>query len=216
MTTLQGVYPSSMNLPDLRQLLTDSLDLEDVRTLCFDLGIDYDSLRGEGKAAKVRELIVFCAGRRRIAELEGRVQRLHPHLFNQSLMKPETLPFPVMDKAVSTEISPTEIQLGGVQVAIETNGDLWLLRVCNTTNHTLRQVNVILRPPPTITVHPVSFELGLLGPGAPAETRHLMVRLGSSNSETSRSAHELGIEAIYRVNNETQPTRVKQIVHIEG
>lgn len=46
-----------MTLPQLRQALTDRFNEEELKTLCFDIGVDYDSLRGEGKAAKVRELV---------------------------------------------------------------------------------------------------------------------------------------------------------------
>jgi hypothetical protein len=41
----------------IRRELTDRVDEEELRTLCFDWGIDYDSLPGKGKAAKVRELV---------------------------------------------------------------------------------------------------------------------------------------------------------------
>lgn len=41
----------------LHQTLVNVLDLEELITLCFYIGVDYDSLRGEGKAAKARELI---------------------------------------------------------------------------------------------------------------------------------------------------------------
>ena len=46
-----------MNLIKLRRTLIRCLDENELRDLCFDLGVDYESLRGEGKAAKVRELI---------------------------------------------------------------------------------------------------------------------------------------------------------------
>jgi hypothetical protein len=42
---------------DLRLILSLHFDLEEFRTLCFDLGIDFDNLRGEGKEAKARELV---------------------------------------------------------------------------------------------------------------------------------------------------------------
>jgi hypothetical protein len=41
----------------LREILSERLSLEEIRTLCFDLGIDYDNLPGEGKTAKARELM---------------------------------------------------------------------------------------------------------------------------------------------------------------
>ena len=45
------------NLVRLHKQLSQHLDLEELRTLCFYMGIDYDDLRGEGKVAKARELV---------------------------------------------------------------------------------------------------------------------------------------------------------------
>ncbi|MBK9054264.1 MAG: hypothetical protein IPL78_26155 [Chloroflexi bacterium] len=56
MTTDNRAY-----LGNLHRLLDQYFDLEDVRSLCVDLGVDYDSVRGEGKSARVRELIVALA-----------------------------------------------------------------------------------------------------------------------------------------------------------
>jgi len=44
---------------ELHELIDRHFDLEELRTLCFRVGVDYDSLRGEGKAAKIRELILY-------------------------------------------------------------------------------------------------------------------------------------------------------------
>jgi len=66
----------------LRQLLAERLDLEELRTLCFDLGVDLDSLRGvEGKAANVRELILYLERRGDIHRLETWVRQHRPDIF---------------------------------------------------------------------------------------------------------------------------------------
>ncbi len=54
---------------DLRQILTERFDEGELRTLCFDLGIDYDSLGGSGKADKARELIAYSERHHSVAEL---------------------------------------------------------------------------------------------------------------------------------------------------
>ncbi len=41
----------------LRQALVRDFGIEELRTLCYDLGVDYDDLPGEGKEAKARELV---------------------------------------------------------------------------------------------------------------------------------------------------------------
>jgi len=70
-------------LVNLRQILTERLDAEEVETLCFDLGVDYDNLRGEGKAAKVRALITHLELRHCIPELLEAVKRLRPDIHGE-------------------------------------------------------------------------------------------------------------------------------------
>lgn len=53
----------------LREILITRFDEQDLKDLCFELRVDYDSLRGEGKAAKARELIIYLDNRGRIADL---------------------------------------------------------------------------------------------------------------------------------------------------
>ena len=56
-------------LSRLRQTLTGRFDVGELRTLCFDLGVDYDDLPGQGKASKARELIRYLERRGRIPDL---------------------------------------------------------------------------------------------------------------------------------------------------
>lgn len=69
----QEKEPPQMSLPQLRQALTDRFNEEELKTLCFDIGVDYDDLRGDGKAAKVRELVD-------LEQRHGRVGRLRQWL----------------------------------------------------------------------------------------------------------------------------------------
>lgn len=54
---------------NLRQILTDHFNESELRTLCFDLDIDYESLPGQGKADKARELVAHCNRHSRIPAL---------------------------------------------------------------------------------------------------------------------------------------------------
>jgi hypothetical protein len=47
----------------LRRKLIDTFNLEELRTLCFDLQLNYDDLRGESRADKIRELILTMQAR---------------------------------------------------------------------------------------------------------------------------------------------------------
>ena len=57
-----------------RPRLEEQFDLEELRTLSMDLGVDFDNLRGEGKAAKARELVLYLQRRGRLDALVAAVQ----------------------------------------------------------------------------------------------------------------------------------------------
>ena len=52
--------------------------LDEIKALCFTMGIDFESLPGEGKDAKIRELIAFCQRRGRDEELVDKVRAERP------------------------------------------------------------------------------------------------------------------------------------------
>lgn len=64
-------------LTNLRKILVEYFTEGELRTLCFNLTVDYDSLPGEGKTDKARELVIHLENRGRIPELVklGRQQR---------------------------------------------------------------------------------------------------------------------------------------------
>ncbi|MGD2179340.1 MAG: hypothetical protein PVG71_16140, partial [Anaerolineae bacterium] len=64
----------------LRQILTDHFNEGELHTLCFDLGVDYDDLPGEGKANKARELVSYLERRKRIPELVELVKKRRPRI----------------------------------------------------------------------------------------------------------------------------------------
>jgi hypothetical protein len=53
----------------LHHILTDRFDESELRTICFNLAVDYDDLPGKGKAEKAMDFIVHLEHRRRIPEL---------------------------------------------------------------------------------------------------------------------------------------------------
>ncbi len=64
----------------LRQLLTDFFSDSELRTLCFDLNIDYESLPGMGKADKAREVVVYAKHHGLLSVLVVECRRLRPHV----------------------------------------------------------------------------------------------------------------------------------------
>ena len=65
-------------LTRLRCILAERFDEEDLRTLCSDLGIDYDDLPAKGRANKARELINHLDRHKRIPELIEIGKKLRP------------------------------------------------------------------------------------------------------------------------------------------
>jgi molecular chaperone DnaK len=72
----------AVSLPEglvpLFQQLIGSFNEEGLRTLCFSIDVDYDSLPGRGKAAKARELVLYLHRTERIGDLLDRCRMLRP------------------------------------------------------------------------------------------------------------------------------------------
>jgi hypothetical protein len=70
MGSVQGEQPTAQaDRSTARQLLERYFDEEELRSLAFDLEVDYDSLTGEGKAGKARELVAYLERHGRLGEL---------------------------------------------------------------------------------------------------------------------------------------------------
>lgn len=70
----------STELTQLRKLLIQHYSLDEFRTLCFDLGILYDNLGGDGLSGKARELLLLIGRQQRFAELLHHMQTERPDL----------------------------------------------------------------------------------------------------------------------------------------
>lgn len=67
---------ATLSRREILDRLSDALNQEEARTLCFDLGVDYADLPGEGRVAKLRELVVLLERRGRIPELLSALNQL--------------------------------------------------------------------------------------------------------------------------------------------
>lgn len=83
-STTGGLSESSMFLPApsarLHQILVERFNEEELRTFCFYLTVDYDSLGGEGKVGKARELILYLDRRHLLSQLLAAGERLRPDI----------------------------------------------------------------------------------------------------------------------------------------
>lgn len=62
----------------LRRKIVNAFNLEELNTLCFDLAVDFDELRGSSKGAKARELIKYMQRHNRLDELFAACQVSRP------------------------------------------------------------------------------------------------------------------------------------------
>jgi hypothetical protein len=78
MATVERRSLEQVNAAALRQIFTDHFNDGELRNLCQDLNIDYESLPGHGKADKARELVAYVRRYGRATELVawGRHHRL--------------------------------------------------------------------------------------------------------------------------------------------
>lgn len=99
-----------MNRIQLLDTLEAKFNDNELRRLCFTLQVDYESLPGQGKAAKARELVLHCERLERYPELLAVVQQARPQLG-----KP-----PAAD-ATSASASNTVFDMRGQQVEHQIN-----------------------------------------------------------------------------------------------
>ncbi len=64
----------------IRDLIIQGFNIEELRTLCSDLGIEYDDLPPGGRSSKARELVAYLSRRGRTADLLLLCAERRPHL----------------------------------------------------------------------------------------------------------------------------------------
>jgi outer membrane protein assembly factor BamB len=64
----------------LRNALVKHFDDSELRDVCFDLGIPYDSLQGEGRSDKARELVAYCERHGMYDKLIEMCRQLRPNV----------------------------------------------------------------------------------------------------------------------------------------
>ncbi len=84
-----------MNLGKLLEYLDHYFSLDEMKTLCLILGVDYDDLGGDGQRGKARELIQHMQRRGRLDQLVAAVQQERPHLNFSDLQPHQAAPAPI-------------------------------------------------------------------------------------------------------------------------
>ncbi|MCB8980699.1 MAG: hypothetical protein H6657_25085 [Ardenticatenaceae bacterium] len=71
---------SATYLSQLHQLLNQHFNLAEIRILCLDLNIDYESVAGEEKPSRIRELLLGLGRNGRLPDLITLAQQLRPNV----------------------------------------------------------------------------------------------------------------------------------------
>jgi hypothetical protein len=72
--------PAADSVRLYQALSGEAFSLEDLESLCFNLGVDWEQLRGSVKPAKARAMVQYFQSRGRIQELVAAVRTERPHL----------------------------------------------------------------------------------------------------------------------------------------
>jgi hypothetical protein len=77
----------------LRQQISEYFNLDELKTICFDLGVDIESLSGQGREAKARELVDLFQRTSRITDLLAMLQAQRPDVeWEAAYQRPEKWP----------------------------------------------------------------------------------------------------------------------------
>jgi hypothetical protein len=85
----------------------DYYDLDEIRTLCFNLGVIYDDLSGDRISSKVRELLIRLGHDRRFDELLDELETMRPIRFEKAKFKKDETYFELLYSALPTFVEIT-------------------------------------------------------------------------------------------------------------
>lgn len=74
------MYESEIDLIHLQRQLVEYFDLGELKTLCFDLSMDYDELAGETKSDKARELVKAAYKNGRVPDVVQQCEEVRPNV----------------------------------------------------------------------------------------------------------------------------------------
>lgn len=67
-----------MSIKQLKQEISDRFNLSDLRTICFEMGIDFEEVGTGSKSEVITNLLTFCQRRDRLADLQAAFQGERP------------------------------------------------------------------------------------------------------------------------------------------
>ncbi len=70
-------------MTDLHKMLVAGFNAGEIDTLCFDVGVDHENLRGSSKSAKARELVMWTVRYSKMKQLVDAARRGNPSMFRR-------------------------------------------------------------------------------------------------------------------------------------
>lgn len=97
-------------LIQLHTFLTSYLNEEELRDLCFQLGINYEDLGGTGRTARARELVQYCHRHGLIPELVQRCRALRPQAYAEISATAADIPLPGLKSRQSSGVASAALR----------------------------------------------------------------------------------------------------------
>ena len=99
----QTLSPQGLTPPaQLRENVLAYFEVEDLESLCFDLGVDYSALPGDGKAAKVVAMLEYFGRTGRVSQMIDRCAQLRPNV-DWSALRAAAISTPALFRPVAPE-----------------------------------------------------------------------------------------------------------------
>lgn len=121
----ENEIPGKNGLGELRNTLVGHFNESELKNLCQDLSIDYESLGGQEKGAKARELVNYCQRHGLLTELTKRIRELRPRLDLSAIFQES------ISEQHKTELSPFKIGIRYDEKGKVTNSEIELIAIAN-------------------------------------------------------------------------------------
>ena len=112
-----------MNKAKLRNLLIKYFNSSDLDNLCFDLNIEYESIAGNTKEDKARELITHCFRHGILDTLVNRCRELRPHVdwneFTTSEVSTTSSDVIKTQSSVDSQLETIRVKLQSLQALLD-------------------------------------------------------------------------------------------------
>lgn len=124
---LETVLSKMNNSIRFRDNLAAMFDSEELNSLCFDLGIDYENLPGTTKHAKAEALIQYCARYGKMNALLERCRQLRPNAAWAQLSEADVLSNPQIFTTTAPSLTPEQkANLERQHILLQRVNDFWV------------------------------------------------------------------------------------------